>query len=240
MRRNALGALLLGITLVAVPDTAAASLTTYAREVKNYLQLQQEPGCTLCHQDDDGGDDTVTRPFGESVRAFGAIGDEDVGSLTYALGEMEYYEVDSDGDTVPDMDELRQGTDPNDGMDPPPPPPPTGEGGDDGTDDDGSSTNTVSGSGGTSALDTSGAGGTQSDRPRPPTRRGIEPEMKTGCAVAAANGGADAGTLLILLGLAGIARGRATARRGRRGACSTPRRNDWRAGRRSRRSRGTK
>lgn len=211
MLRNALGALLAGLTLLAVPSTASASLP-YTITVQDYLHLRADPGCTLCHEDDKGGEGTATKPFGEAVQAFGAIGD-DIGSLSFALEEMEYYGVDDDGDGVDDLDELRQGTDPNDGMDPPPVlPPPTGAGGDQGTDADSASADTTSGSDGSSPSESSGAGGTQTVRPRPPARRSLAPEMKTGCAMATANGESSAGALLLLVGLVRIARGWTTAR----------------------------
>lgn len=235
MRRNSLGALLVGLTLLlSDPRTASASLTTYAPSVQDHLHLEAEPGCTLCHEDNKGGDGTATKPFGESIRAFGASGDEDVGSLLYALDSMDQYDVDGDGDGVHDLDELRRGTDPNDGTDPPPPPPPpaTGEGGDSAS----TSATTSSESDGSSLNESTGAGGTRSDRPPPPQQSSLVPEMKSGCTIAATNRRAGAGTLLILAGFAGVARWRTTARRGRRGACSTPPRNDWLAGRRSRRS----
>jgi len=211
VKRTALAALFAGLTLAA-PKTASASLP-YAPAVKDYLHLDIEPGCTLCHESNIGGDGTATRPFGETVRSFRAIGN-DVGSLLYALELMDGYDdVDGDADGVHDLDELREGYDPNNAMshpDLPPPPPPDpdpGDGGDDGTDDSASSAGASSGSGGTTSLDPSGAGGTRSGRP-PPTRSNTIPEMKSGCAVTPGNSPDDAGTpLLFLAGLVGLMRG---------------------------------
>jgi len=206
--------------MVAAPQPAWASLP-YAAAVKDYLSLDVEPGCSLCHESKIGGDDTATRPFGETVQDFGAIGN-DVGSLLHALQYMDSYnDVDGDGDTVHDLDELRQGYDPNNAMNHPElPPPDMGEGGDGATDDDGASSDSAtlndatSGSGGTTSLDPSGAGGTRSSRP-PPTRSNTIPEMKSGCAVMPGNSADGAGTLLwFLAGLVAVMRdGRRRSRR---------------------------
>jgi len=218
VKRNALGAALVGtaLLLVAAPQPAWASLP-YAPAVKDSLHLEVEPGCTLCHESNIGGDDTATRPFGRTVQDFGAIGD-DVGSLLYALELMDEYDVDSDEDGVHDLDELRDGYDPNNATNHPDVPDPgMGEGGDGATDDDGassdsassdsaSSDDTTSGSGGTNSLEPSGAGGTRSSRP-PPTRSNTIPEMKSGCAVMPGNSADGAGTLLLFLaGLVGLMR----------------------------------
>lgn len=214
MKRTALGAVFAGTTLLSVttPQPAWASLTTYTPAVKDYLNLAEEPSCTLCHESTVGGDGTATRPFGETVRSFGAIGDDDVGSLLYALELMDDYDIDSDEDGVHDLDELRAGYDPNNAMNHPAlPPPELGEGGDPASDDDtdsASSNDANSGSGGTTSLEPSGAGGTRSSRPPPATRSNTIPEMKSGCAVTPSNSVDGTGTLLLFLtGLVGLTRG---------------------------------
>lgn len=191
--------------MVAAPRPARASLITYAPAVKDYVGLAVEPSCTVCHESNAGGDGTATKPFGKTVREYGAIGDDDVGSLLYALDVMDEYDIDSDEDGVGDLDELREGYDPNNAMNhpdiPDPPKPGDGEGGD-GATDDGASL----GSGGTTSLDAGGAGGTRSSRP-PPTRSNTIPEMKSGCAVMPGSSADGAGTLLsFLAGLVAVMR----------------------------------
>lgn len=70
------------------------------------------PSCTICHETTLGGSGTVTRPHGEAMIAAGLFAD-DVDSLFLALDALEAAGVDSDQGGVPDIDELRHGSDPN-------------------------------------------------------------------------------------------------------------------------------
>jgi MYXO-CTERM domain-containing protein len=72
------------------------------------------PHCTLCHRNDSGGTDSVTKPFGLAMRAKGAL-PNNIPSIDSALDQLEAAGTDSDGDGTSDIDELREGTNPNEG-----------------------------------------------------------------------------------------------------------------------------
>jgi len=94
----------------------ATASTTFPEAVRKQLGLQQiaDPplGCQLCHQDDNGGYATATKPFGRSLLKAGAAGGS-VPSLLTALKALEANGTDSDHDGVGDIDELKAGTDPD-------------------------------------------------------------------------------------------------------------------------------
>jgi hypothetical protein len=70
------------------------------------------PPCSLCHSRGSTGPGTAQTPFALSAKAQGLV-PGDTTSLNTALSAMDKEEVDSDGDGVPDIQELREGTDPN-------------------------------------------------------------------------------------------------------------------------------
>jgi len=106
MRSLALAALAL---LAASPAFASA---TFPPEIDSTLSLAAAPACTLCHQTLSGGFGTVVKPFGQQMQARGcAAGDLD--SLNNALAALEGEASDVDGDGIGDIQELRDGTDPN-------------------------------------------------------------------------------------------------------------------------------
>jgi hypothetical protein len=72
------------------------------------------PPCTLCHAGTTGGTGTVVTDFGLAMQDFGARG-KDPQSLENALDFAFGQDWDSDGDEVPDLEELASGKDPNDG-----------------------------------------------------------------------------------------------------------------------------
>ena len=90
----------------------AAASPTYPNLVQQHLSLSYAPPCSLCHQNGVTGYGTVTTPFGKSMRAAGLVA-EDPASLNAALDQLAANNTDSDGDGVPDIQELVAGTDPN-------------------------------------------------------------------------------------------------------------------------------
>ncbi len=92
--------------------TAAAN-PIFPGEIYNHLGLDVAPQCTICHRDNLGGLKTVEKPFGLELMSRGLTGDSSLGELDTLLDEVEADEVDSDGDGVGDIQELKDGTDPN-------------------------------------------------------------------------------------------------------------------------------
>ena len=78
----------------------------YPPEVRAHLSLSYTPACTLCHETESGGFGTVTTPFGRSMMARGLVA-QNLGSLDTALDALAAEHTDSDGDGVPDIDELK-------------------------------------------------------------------------------------------------------------------------------------
>ncbi len=90
---------------------------TYPPTIQSDLQLAQMPDCTLCHRDDLGGAGTVIRPFGRTLMdRFQLTGNNNVALLKAALAGDDAQNLDSDGDGVTDIDELRMETNPNVGL----------------------------------------------------------------------------------------------------------------------------
>jgi hypothetical protein len=85
---------------------------TYPGRMQSELGLAEEPACTVCHATDDGGKNTVTKPFGRSLMELGlkAVQPAALGPLLEKSRELG---IDSDGDGVGDLEELEEGTDPN-------------------------------------------------------------------------------------------------------------------------------
>ncbi|HEX3774914.1 MAG TPA: thrombospondin type 3 repeat-containing protein [Polyangiaceae bacterium] len=108
-----LGALALALTTLVAPRAAVAS-QNFPIEVQKEWQLANPPDCTVCHQSDQGGEGTATKAFSRTLQREGLV-EEDLGSLDKALAADKAQSIDSDGDGIPDFDELQMGLDPNDG-----------------------------------------------------------------------------------------------------------------------------
>jgi hypothetical protein len=144
--RTLLGHVAPFIAALALHGSEARASPNYTDFLQLFLSLESEPACTLCHRDDDGGDETVDKPFGLNAILLGATGDNDTRALEQALREMYERDIDSDGDGVADVDELQEGGNPNVGarLEPPAEPsataePPTGEAGQTGSEPNGGS-----------------------------------------------------------------------------------------------------
>jgi hypothetical protein len=142
------------LALLASSFAAAPSLAseTYPAALAAALKMTTVPQCTLCHASNLGGMGTVITKFGRSLIAHGAIGGSNIGALRSALSSELKDPVDSDGDSVPDIDELREGSDPNVVDHQAPPPDTVTEGGNAGTPESG-------GAGGVPGNESQGEGG---------------------------------------------------------------------------------
>jgi len=97
------------LLLASAPVWASAQFPT---TIKTKYSLAAEPPCAICHTNGITGIGTVNTPFGTAMRMHGLVAGSDA-SLNTALDAMAAAGVDSDGDGVTDVDELKAGTDPN-------------------------------------------------------------------------------------------------------------------------------
>jgi hypothetical protein len=91
---------------------AARASENYPDVIRSIVATNQPLPCTLCHTLADGGDGAVTTAFGREMLDFGMKGG-DPASLRTALRRNAARGWDSDGDGVPDIEELVYGTDPS-------------------------------------------------------------------------------------------------------------------------------
>jgi hypothetical protein len=98
--------------MIVVPKTAFAT-PNFPPAIQTQLSLAAPPDCSICHTDGDtGGKGTANTPFAQNMRSRGLV-EFDTSSLTTALNEMESEHVDSAGDCLDDIDELKAGRNPN-------------------------------------------------------------------------------------------------------------------------------
>jgi len=99
------------LALLLTTLTARAS-ENYPEVIRATVSTNQALPCTLCHALVDGGEGAVTTAFGRHMLEFGMTGSDPV-SLQRALRRNAARGWDSDGDGVPDIEELVYGTDPS-------------------------------------------------------------------------------------------------------------------------------
>lgn len=99
------------VPLVLFVRPAAAS-PPFPDVVREELALSSAPVCTLCHDNPNGGLGTATTPFAAYLRSRG-LRAGDTASLRSALAAATAERHDSDGDGVPDVEQLKAGRDPN-------------------------------------------------------------------------------------------------------------------------------
>jgi hypothetical protein len=97
-------------TVLALSARAAVATPNFPNAIQRDLSLSYSPQCSLCHVGGNTSASSVQTPFAKSMKARGLIA-YDENALQTALNQMAT--VDSDHDGVPDIDELRAGTDPN-------------------------------------------------------------------------------------------------------------------------------
>lgn len=100
------------ILLLLWPGVARAE-PTYPAEIQAHLGLNYTPPCTLCHATNAGGGSVVT-PFANAMVAAGLT--TDINTLDPALDALDKAGVDSSGDGIPDIQQLKEGLDPNTGL----------------------------------------------------------------------------------------------------------------------------
>lgn len=109
--RRLLASTIVVASLLLIAGSASAT-PNFPPEMNGHLTLGYEPPCSVCHLNGVTGLGTVTTPFGVSMRARGCVAN-DTGSLDTALDALAAEGTDSDSDGVGDIQELKDGTDPN-------------------------------------------------------------------------------------------------------------------------------
>lgn len=112
---------LVALALVTAPTALATP--NFPDAVQRELNLSYTPVCELCHVGVQARG-TVNTPFGRAMRQRG-LQAYDEESLRDALAALRSEAVDSDGDGVPDVEELLAGDDPNQSAQTPDIPEPT-------------------------------------------------------------------------------------------------------------------
>lgn len=107
---RALASAALAIVLFGAASPALAT-PNFPPRIQTELGLDAAPACTLCHEGPTQRG-TVTTPFGVSMLSRG-LDAYDEQLLVNALLALDGEGTDSDGDGAADLDELRQGDDPN-------------------------------------------------------------------------------------------------------------------------------
>jgi hypothetical protein len=102
------------IASVLMPPALAFAKPTYPARIQSHLALSTPPpsDCLLCHGSKQGGG-PVVQPFGKSMVDAGLTGSSNQEQLGAALDKLAAASTDSDGDGVPDIEELKAGSDPN-------------------------------------------------------------------------------------------------------------------------------
>ena len=88
----------------------------FPAEIQSHLNLTYTPPCTFCHATAQGAG-PVTTKFGQSMLAAGLT--INVSSVGPALDKLKADNTDSDGDGMPDIQQIEQGFDPSTGLAPP-------------------------------------------------------------------------------------------------------------------------
>ncbi len=99
--------------------SAAHAHPDFPSDVAQDLGLAAPPDCSICHQGSIQSAATAIQPFVNVLRQLGLSDADDPSALKNALLADEACEIDSDGDGVPDVTELKHGTNPSDGPGPP-------------------------------------------------------------------------------------------------------------------------
>lgn len=90
--------------------SSAFAFNTYPFAIAQELEADCVADCTVCHETQFGGLETVDKPFGLAMMDRGLTAESGV---TAALAAVAADELDQDGDGVTDVDELRVGDNPN-------------------------------------------------------------------------------------------------------------------------------
>ncbi|MEO8902952.1 MAG: thrombospondin type 3 repeat-containing protein [Polyangiaceae bacterium] len=92
-------------------SSAVQAKEEFPGQIENQYALGYQPPCSVCHVAENTGSATPRTAFALALRSRGLTGSSK--TLSSALTQLETDGVDSDGDGVTDIQELKDGTDPN-------------------------------------------------------------------------------------------------------------------------------
>jgi hypothetical protein len=98
--------------IAALLPSVAGATPTFPQVIADKLGLAKPPDCIICHLTNQGGAGTSVRPFSLYLQSRG-LRPFDEASLRAALDAAAAEHHDSNGNGVDDIDELKQGHDPN-------------------------------------------------------------------------------------------------------------------------------
>lgn len=102
----------LALLVLLLSTPVARASTVFPDAVATELELPEEPACTLCHTTELGKKGTATKPFARSLKLCGIV-EKDRNVLVQALRCVDRRNYNSDSDGAADVEEIRDGTDPN-------------------------------------------------------------------------------------------------------------------------------
>jgi hypothetical protein len=100
------------VAIASLVAARAGASESYPEAIERALGTPCPPACITCHTRPSGGELTANTPVGISARRAG-LKCCDTGGLFDVLATLEANATDSDADGIPDVEELRAGTDPN-------------------------------------------------------------------------------------------------------------------------------
>jgi hypothetical protein len=101
------------VAAIALAPRVASANPLYPSLVQSHLGLSYLPPCTICHTSDLGGTGTATQPFALAMKAVGNLSGLDSSTVDPALDTLQAMSTDSDCNGIPDIQQLKDGRDPN-------------------------------------------------------------------------------------------------------------------------------
>jgi len=100
--------------LVATAPALAAAYLPFPDDIRTHLNLSYTPPCTICHDTLAGGlPNTIVHPFGQAMLGEGVQYSATPQEIGNALDDLAQKMNDSDCNKIPDIQQLRDGRDPN-------------------------------------------------------------------------------------------------------------------------------
>lgn len=100
------------VAAIALAPRIAAANPLFPSAVQAHLGLPYLPPCTICHPNDLGGLGTAVKPFAIAMKGQG-LTDPDPSTVGPALDALDAMMTDSDCNGIPDVEQLKDGRDPN-------------------------------------------------------------------------------------------------------------------------------